>query len=143
MNGFEVIRDFNQKSLIDLMRHLGLHASPVITGQVSAVQRVFSDGDRRISYSIGLDGETLACMGIVEGVSVSVYFVGEWNNNEVIAPLIRLVPDPSSGRTDNKLVLKFATNVRRGLPFATFRVVIQSFEHAMLKLDRTARNSQA
>lgn len=142
MNDFEIIPDFSQRSLITLMAACGLDASAErltsLEGRsVDVARRIFYVGSRPISYYAALDNETLGFSGQVDDARVSQQFIVDWNNLERIAPLIQLVPDPPSDASDI-LILKFSTNVRRSLPFATFRMIASSFEQAMIKLDHSA-----
>jgi len=142
VHNFEIIQDFSQSGLIALMAECGLAASAASLGSregrsFDVARRSFGIGSRQISYCAYLDNETLGFMGEVEGARVSQDFVVNWNNLERISPLIQLIPKPPSGAS-NILVLKFSTNVRRSLPFATFRTIASNFEQAMIKLDRSA-----
>jgi hypothetical protein len=142
MNDFEIIQDLSQRSLIALMEECGMDASADTVRardgrSLDVARRTFHVGSRLISYYIALDNETLGFMGEVKGARVSHDFVVNWNNLERIAPLIQLVLPPPSDAPDI-LVLKHSTNVRRSLAFATFRKIALSFEHAMMKLDRSA-----
>lgn len=143
MNDFELIPDFSQRSLITLMAACGLDASAErITSRngrsLDVARRLSYVGSRRISYYAALDNETLGFVGQVEDARVSQQFVVDWNNIERIAPLIQLVPEDPPSDASDILILKFSTNVRRSLPFATFRMIASSFEQAMIKLDRSA-----
>lgn len=131
MGDFEPIPDFSQKMLVELMRASGLDCVPArLANGHEAVGRTFRDGTRTISYNLAVDGETLKCIGFIQAEALSNDFIVNWNNTEKIAPVILM---------QDGVALKFDTNIRRSMVFASFRKTVQLFEQAMAKLDRAVR----
>ncbi len=129
MHNFDIIRNFDLRSLLSIMNEAGLPSvASKHLNRFDAARRTFSINDRSLSFNVFMIDEMLKFVGEVRGFNNDPQFIIEWNNISPIAPLIGL---------EDGAALIFDVNVRRSIPFGTFRKIANSFEDAMKRLDQT------